>query len=165
MVKHCLALILLSTILIKANAQAAIKVAYKEGNQIKLSIDSILLAKAFKQTLSDGSNITEVHIESVNQWHYLVGKAQHGTYPKLIAVSVSYNLNNRIFEVMPQAMHKICAAAACVDCSFFKENGNITGCKCADKKTVSNECTYKHTKEASFYYHLARVIKLNNMSR
>jgi hypothetical protein len=125
-----------------------------------ISADSSILFKAIRQTLKDGSVMTEMHIESNNKWHYLVASGMQKKYTKTIAIEIWYEPNNHTFYAIDGLAHKTCASAGCNDCKLFKENGNIIGCLCKSSGTVSNGCNYKVEPKSVFYYQLKHVLSL-----
>jgi hypothetical protein len=125
-----------------------------------ISADSSILFKAIRQTLKDGSVMTEMHIESKNKWHYLVASGTQKNYTKTIAVEIRYEPNNQTFYAIDGLAHKTCASAGCNDCELFKENGNIIGCLCEASGTVSNGCNFKVEPKSIFYYQLKHFLSL-----
>lgn len=137
-------------------AQQPIEIGKVVNEQYVLTADTAILRKALQQTLADGTQITNMHIESVNQWHYLVGTGTIKNYSKTIAVELTYNMITRTFWIKPGMAHKTCASAGCGYCEPFKENGNIIGCHCKEQGTVSNECNFKIFPQSPFYDKLKR---------
>jgi hypothetical protein len=158
--KKLFAALLLSLGFIVSYAQASIEIGKAEGDQYVITADTALLRKALQQTLGDGTQIRSMHITSVNKWHYLVATGTQRNYTKTIAVELQYNIVNRTYMAAEGLGHKTCAAAACKDCSPFTENGQIIGCRCAESRTVSNECTFKSEQVSQFYNQLSRYLKM-----
>jgi hypothetical protein len=104
-----------------------------------------------------------MHIESVNQWHYLIEKGRIKNYSKTIAVQLVYEMSSRTFCIKPGMAHKTCASAGCNNCQPFKEGGNIIGCHCLEEATVSNHCNFKNVAVSPFYEILKRSIKMSRL--
>jgi hypothetical protein len=160
--KQLLLVLLLSPFITAIYAQSSIEIGKAQGNTYVITADTTLLRKAIQQTLADGTQIQTLHIESVNQWHYLVARGVQRGYFKTIAVQLQYNANTRTYSATDGLGHKTCASAACESCAPFKENGQIIGCRCADVKSVSNECTFKSEQVSAFYNQLKRYIKMKS---
>lgn len=143
----------------KTSAQKPIEIGKVINETLIVTADTLTLRKALEQTLNDGTLIHSMHIESENKWHYLVGNGTLRNYSKTIAIELSYNINTRSFWLVPEMGHKTCAAAGCVNCVTFKENGRIIGCHCREQGTVSNECTFKTVTPSPFYLKLKRYLK------
>ncbi|MES2560075.1 MAG: hypothetical protein V4590_10065 [Bacteroidota bacterium] len=137
-------------------AQQPIEIGKVVKEQYVLTTDTALLRKTLQQTLADGTQINSMHIESMNQWHYLIGVGTQRNYSKTIAVELIYSMSTRTFSVKPGMAHKTCASAGCNYCEPFKENGNIIGCHCKQQGTVSNECNFKTIPLSPFYDKLKR---------
>lgn len=142
-----------------ASAQQPLEIGKVIHEQYVITADTTFLRKALQQTLGDGTQISNMHIESVNQWHYLVGTGTLHNYAKTIAVELIYNIATRTFSVKPGMAHKTCASAGCGFCEPFKERGNIIGCHCKEQGTVSNECNFKVFPKSTFYTKLKRYIQ------
>ncbi|MES2778776.1 MAG: hypothetical protein V4651_02665 [Bacteroidota bacterium] len=142
-----------------ACAQHPIEIGKVINEHYTLTTDTAILRKALQQTLADGTLISTMHIESANQWHYLIGTGTQKKYSNTIAVELIYNMSTRTFSVKPGMAHKTCASAGCGYCEPFKENGNIIGCHCKEQETVSNECNFKTILQSPFYVKLKRYIK------
>jgi hypothetical protein len=148
--------------LLNTSAQNAIEIGKAQGGAYVITADTALLRKAINQTLADGTQIQSMHIESINQWHYLIAKGTQRNYFKTIAIELQYNINTRTYFAVEGLGHKTCASAACEACTPFKENGKIIGCRCAEVKSVSNECTFKTEQVSAFYNQLKRYIKMKS---
>lgn len=160
--KKLLLTLLLSPLLSIVYAQTSIEIGKVEDDEYTITADTALLRKALQQTLADGTVIQSMHIESVNQWHYLIATGTQRNYTKTIAVALQYNINTRTFLAADGMGHKTCASAACETCSPFKENGQIVGCHCQEIKSVSNECTFKTEQSSMFFTQLRRYIKMKS---
>jgi hypothetical protein len=156
--KKLLTLLLLCYSSFVALAQQPVEIGKVLNDIYVITADTSALRKALQQTLADGTNITSMHIESVNQWHYLIGTGKHFNYTKMIAVELTYTINSRTFWLTPGMGHKTCASAGCGGCVPFKENGNIIGCHCLEQGTVSNECNFKTVPQSPFYSKLKRHV-------
>ncbi len=141
-------------------AQTPIEVGKAAGDKYVITADTVILRKALQGALGDGTQITAMHIESVNKWHYLVGTGVQKNYPKTIAVELSYNINTQTYFATEGLAHKTCASAGCDNCEPFKEKGNIIGCHCKTVGSVSNECNFKTVANSPFYKQLARYLKM-----
>ncbi len=137
-------------------AQQSIEVGKALDNQYVITADTTVLRKALQQTLGDGTQISSMHIESVNKWHYLMGTGTQRGYSKTIAVELRYDINTRTYFAVDGLAHKTCASAGCNKCEPFTENGNIIGCRCKEAGTVSNECNFKTVAKSPFYQQLKR---------
>jgi hypothetical protein len=159
--KKILFALLLSPIFTIVSAQT-IEIGKAQGSSYVITADTSLLRKAIQQTLADGTQIQTMHIESINQWHYLIAKGTQRNYFKTIAIELQYNINTRTYFAADGLGHKTCASAACGACVPFKENGKIVGCHCSEAKSVSNECTFKTEQVSGFYNQMKRYIKMKS---
>jgi hypothetical protein len=141
-------------------AQQKVEIGKAVNNQYEITADTTALRKALQQTLRDGTQIDTMYIESVQQWHYLIGKGKLKDYRKLIAVQLTYDINTRTYYAVDGMSHKTCASAGCKNCVPFKENGNIIGCNCKDQSSVSNQCTFKTEPNSLFYKQLVHYLKI-----
>jgi len=160
--KQLLLALFLSPLFTAIYAQTTIEIGKAQGNTYVITADTMLLRKAIQQTMADGTQIQSMHIESINQWHYLIAKGVQRGYFKTIAIQLQYNINTRTYLAAEGLGHKTCASAACESCSPFKENGQIIGCRCAEVKSVSNECTFKSEQVSAFFNQLKRYIKMKS---
>ena len=122
-----------------------------------ITADTIVLVKAINSTLNDGTIIKNLHIESVGAHHYLVAEGIYKNYSKLIAIVLNYNISTRTYFASQGNGYVTCASAACLQCSLFKENGRIVGCKCAEKSTISNQCNFTNKSTSAFYLNIIRA--------
>jgi hypothetical protein len=143
-------------------AQNPIEIGKMVNGKYVITTDTLVLRKALQSTLSDGTILTEMHIESINKWHYLVATGRLRNYQKTIAVELTYNIATQTYYATEGLAHKTCASAGCVNCVPFKENGNIIGCHCIEAGTVSNECHFKTIAFSPFYRHLKRYLSMKN---
>jgi hypothetical protein len=143
-----------------AQSQNPIEVGKVINGTYTITADTLVLRKAIQSTLSDGTVISEMHIESVNKWHYLVAKGTLKNYTKTIAIELTYTINTQTYYATDGLAHKTCASAGCAMCEPFKEKGNIIGCHCKTAGTVSNECNFKTTALSPFYRHLKRYLSM-----
>lgn len=157
--KTYLFLLVTTLFCMSASAQKPIEIGKVANETFTITADTAILRKALEQTLNDGTHINSMHIESENRWHYLVGNGILRNYSKTIAVELTYNINTRSFWLVPEMGHKTCAAAGCVTCAPFKENGKIIGCNCKEQGTVSNECNFKTVTPSPFYIKVNRYLK------
>lgn len=141
-------------------AQQKVEIGKAINNQFEITADTAALRKALQQTLRDGTQIDTMFIESVQQWHYLIGKGKLKDYRKLIAVQLVYDINTRTYYAVDGMSHKTCASAGCSNCVPFKENGNIIGCNCKDQSSVSNQCTFKTEPKSLFFKQLVHYLKI-----
>lgn len=126
-------------------------------NSYDITADTVVLIKAINRTLNDGTVINNLRIESVGAHHYLIAEGTYKNYSKLVAFVLSYNIANRTFFAKQNDGYVTCASAACLQCSLFKENGRIIGCKCAEKSTISNQCNFTHKLNSAFYLNIIRA--------
>lgn len=122
-----------------------------------ITADTVLLVKAINRTLNDGTIINNLRIESVGAHHYLIAEGTYKNYSKLIAFVLSYNISTRTYFAKQNDGYVTCASAACLQCSMFKENGRIIGCKCAEKSTISNQCNFTNKPTSIFYQNIIRA--------
>lgn len=127
-----------------------------------ITADTTLLVKAIARTLNDGTVIQRLHIESKNTHHYLVAEGVNKNMKKIAAFTLSYNINQRTYSAEKDLGYFTCVSAACTDCSIFKEDGKINGCKCAEKATVSNECNFTRIAQSAFYMNIIRARMMMN---
>lgn len=147
-------LLLLTCTNLRSLAQQKIEIGKAINGVYQITADTTVLRKALQQTLRDGTQIDSMYIESVQQWHYLIGIGQLKGYRKLIAAQLVYDINTRTYYATEGLTHKTCASAGCTNCVPFKENGNIIGCNCKDQASVSNQCTFKTEANSLFYKQL-----------
>lgn len=159
MIKRLLFLLVFSTSQFLM-AQSPIEVGKAANGNYIITADTAILKKALQSTLADATVITEMHIESVGKWHYLIARGVQKTYSKTIAVELSYDINKQTYFAVDGLAHKTCASAGCTNCEPFKEKGNIIGCHCKEVNSVSNECNFKTVTNSPFYYQLGRYIKM-----
>ena len=126
-------------------------------NSYTITADTALLVKAITRTLNDGTVINNLRIESVGAHHYLIAEGTYKNYSKLIALVLTYNISTRTYFAKQNDGYVTCASAACLQCSLFKENGRIIGCKCAEKATISNQCNFTHKPTSAFYLNIIRA--------
>lgn len=126
-------------------------------NSYIITADTALLVKAINRTLNDGTIIQNLHIESLGAHHYLVAAGTYKNYNKLIAMVLTYNISTRTYFANQGNGYVTCASAACLNCSLFKENGRIIGCKCAEKSTISNQCNFTNKPTSAFYLNIIRA--------
>ncbi len=122
-----------------------------------ITADTIVLIKAINRTLNDGTVINKLRIESVGAHHYLIAEGTYKNYSKLIAFVLSYDISTRTYFAKQNDGYVTCASAACLQCSMFKENGRIIGCKCAEKSTISNQCNFTYKPISVFYQNIIRA--------
>ncbi|MBP9187173.1 MAG: hypothetical protein KBG11_08765 [Bacteroidia bacterium] len=122
-----------------------------------ITADTAILAKAIKRTLGDGTIINSLRIESVGAHHYLVAEGTYKIFSKLIAMQLVYNIGTRTYYAKQDGGYVTCASAACLNCSLFKENGKIIGCKCSEKSTISNQCNFTFKATSAFYLNIIRA--------
>lgn len=163
MKKHLL-LFIISLFSLWALAQTPHIVGKAANGTYQLTADTSILRKALEKTLADGTKILSMNIESEGKWHYLVGTGINKGYRKYIAIELEYEMGTRNFVTSETLGHKTCASAGCDSCLLFKENGNIIGCHCTDKKTVSNECNFKKVTPSAFYYELHHYYTIKKRS-
>jgi hypothetical protein len=159
MIKHILLISLLSFCYC-LKAQSPIEVGKAVNNTYVITADTTILRKALQNSLTDGTVIRSMRIESVGKWHYLIGVGIQKNYSKTIAVELSYNINTQTYYAVDGLAHKTCASAGCSDCDLFKEKGNIIGCHCKTENSVSNECNFKTVTQSPFYYQYSRYLKM-----
>lgn len=126
-------------------------------NSYIITADTALLVKAINRTINDGTVINNLHIESVGAHHYLIAEGTYKNYSKLIALMLIYNITTRTYFAKQNDGYVTCASAACLQCSLFKENGRIIGCKCAEKATISNQCNFTYKPTSAFYQNIIRA--------
>ncbi len=126
-------------------------------NSYIITADTALLVKAINRTINDGTVINNLHIESVGAHHYLIAEGTYKNYRKLIALMLIYNITTRTYFAKQNDGYVTCASAACLQCSLFKENGRIIGCKCAEKATISNQCNFTYKPTSAFYQNIIRA--------
>jgi hypothetical protein len=131
----------------------------RDGNYV-ITADTIVLRKALQSTLGDATEIKEMHIESVQKWHYLIASGVQRHYTKTIAVELFYDIATQTYFAMEGLAHKTCASAGCSSCEPFKENGNIVGCHCKTEGSISNECNFKTVKNSLFHYQMSRYLRM-----
>lgn len=141
-------------------AQSPVEVGKAVNGNYIITADTSILRKALQSTLADATVITEMHIESVGKWHYLIGTGIQRTYSKTIAVELSYDINKQTYFAVEGLAHKTCASAGCTNCEPFKEKGNIIGCHCKEVSSVSNECNFKTIPQSPFYHQLGRYLRM-----
>ncbi len=122
-----------------------------------ITADTAILAKAIKRTLGDGTIINSLRIESVGAHHYLVAEGTYKNFSKLIAMHLVYDIGTRTYYAKQDGGYVTCASAACLNCSLFKENGRIIGCKCSEKSTISNQCNFTFKAASTFYLNIIRA--------
>lgn len=127
-----------------------------------LTADSMLLVKAIARTLNDGTLVKRMYIESKNANHYLVAEGENRSFRKLAAFVLTYNISTRTYFAEKDLGYFTCTSAACDNCSLFKEDGKINGCKCAAKATVSNECNFTRVDQSAFYMNMVRARMMMN---
>ena len=122
-----------------------------------ITADTNILVKAIKRTVGDGTIINSLRIESVGAHHYLVAEGTYKNFSKLIAMQLVYNIGTRTYFAKQDDGYVTCASAACLNCSLFKENGRIVGCKCSEKSTISNQCNFTYKATSAFYLNIIRA--------
>lgn len=154
--KHILITLLFASATICRAQQ--IEIGKAVDNNIIITIDTLVIQKAMQRTLGDGTAISRLHIESVAAHHYLIGEGVLRGINKYMGVALTYNINTRTyFTEKDGGAYVTCTSAACVNCSMFKENGKIIGCKCAEKSTISNQCNFYQQATSNFYDNIIRA--------
>ncbi len=149
-------LLFITLLVISVNAQSKFEVGRVISNKYVITTDTTILIKALQSTLGDGTSIRQVHIESENTHHYIVGEGIYRGYYKMIAVSLMYDIRSRTYYVIKGSGYVSCSAAACISCKRFTEKGKIIGCKCEEKSTISNQCNFTFKETSTFFGHLKR---------
>jgi hypothetical protein len=141
-------------------AQKQIEIGKVQNDRYVITADTVLLRKALQSTLGDATEIRDMHIESIQKWHYLVARGIQKNYTKTIAIELFYNISTQTYFAVEGLAHKTCASAGCNECEPFKENGNIIGCHCKSEGSVSNECNFKTVVNSPFHYQLSRYMQM-----
>jgi hypothetical protein len=116
------------------------------------------LSKAFEWTFRDGTKVTEMHIEQMQQTYFLVATCVYQGRKRIAAVDL--DMEGIYFYLTDAAQFKMCSAVACENCRFFLENNKIVACKCEETGTISNHCHYKTGNAATYYNNLQRAKKM-----
>lgn len=144
------------------HAQTKTEIGKAVQNNYLITADTAVLRKALQATLADGTVIQHMHIESQNQFHYLVGEGMYKNFRKMIAVSLQYDITTRTYYATKGLSHVTCTSAACNTCNAFKENGKIIGCHCTEKSTISNQCNFTFKETSLFYSTFLRMMSQKN---
>lgn len=139
----------------KAHAQQ-IEIGQATDEAITITADTVILKKAIQNMLHDGTLIQQLSIQSFGKYHYLIAIGSYKQVKKIVGVKLVYDINNRLFYAKKSGGYITCTSAACFECSPFKESGQIIGCKCAEKSTISNQCNYTNVEEGTFYQNYVR---------
>ncbi len=155
--------IILSTIflLVSVNSfsqSAKIQIGQINNGVYELTESEKNLTKAFEWTFRDGTKVTELHIEQMQQTYFLVATCAYQGRKRIAAVDL--NQEGIYFILNEDAVFKMCSAVACENCRFFLENNRIVACKCEETGTISNHCHYKTGVATTFYTNLQRAIKM-----
>jgi hypothetical protein len=76
---------------------------------------------------------------------------------KTAAMVLRYNISTRVYYAQQDDGYVTCTSAACLNCTMFKENGRVIGCKCEEKSTISNQCNFTKVDTSAFYQNLIRA--------
>jgi hypothetical protein len=141
-----------------AHAQR-IEIAAVKASETNITIDTSKLTTAIHRSMADGTRIQSFAIQSEGSQSYLVCYGIQRNFKRMVAFSLKYDMRTRIYYIDETAVSTdACTAAACNDCTFFKENGKIRGCKCSEKSTISNQCNYTFIPASGLYLHLVKLL-------
>lgn len=135
--------------------QMEIGIATNQQNNI--TADTALLHKAISRTIPGGLQVTQLRIESVGAFHYLIAQGTYRGMAKTAAMVLRYNISTRVYYAQQADGYVTCTSAACLNCTMFKENGRVIGCKCEEKSTISNQCNFTKVDTSAFYQNLIRA--------
>lgn len=151
-----IAFFLITTLL---RAQNQIEIGAIRGGEAVVTINPVVLSKAFEWTFRDGTKVTDLKIEQLSGQYFIVAYCQYQQHKRMVAVDLE--MIGQQFFVAPDPFIKICSAVACQTCKFFLENMRIVACKCEETGTVSNHCHYRSLPGSGFVNNLNRAILLN----
>ena len=122
-----------------------------------ITADTALLNKAISRTIPGGLQVNQLRIESVGAFHYLIAQGTYRGMAKTAALVLRYNISTRVYYAQQADGYVTCTSAACLNCTMFKENGRVIGCKCEEKSTISNQCNFTKADTSAFYQNLLRA--------
>lgn len=156
--KKVLPFVFLFVFTLVSKAQQGIEIGQINNGVYEFTVHELSVAKAIEWTLRDGSKVSELKIEQLNNVYFLVAVCNYQTYKRTIAVDLD-QVGTK-FVLTEDAFIKICSAVACQTCKFFFENRKIIACKCEETGTISNHCHYRSAPATAFAQNLQRAIKL-----
>lgn len=142
---------------LQATAQQKVEVGKATDQANVLTADTSVLRKAIQRTLSDGTRIDSLYIISSGAFHYLVAVGNQRTFRKTVALQLRYDIMKRAYYAQEGDGYVTCTSAACDSCTLFRESGNIVGCHCAQKSTISNECNFTRIQQSAFCINMIRA--------
>lgn len=134
-----------------------IEIGIATNQQNDITADTALLHKAISRTIPGGLQVTQFRIESVGAFHYLIAQGTYRGMAKTAAMVLRYNISTRTYYAQQGDGYVTCTSAACLNCSLFKENGRVIGCKCLEKSTISNQCNFTKNETSTFYQNIVRA--------
>jgi hypothetical protein len=134
-----------------------IEIGMATNQQNNITSDTAILQKAISRTIPGGLQITQLRIESVGTFHYLIAQGRYRGMAKTAAMVLRYNIYTRVYYAQQGDGYVSCTSAACLNCTMFKENGRVIGCKCEEKSTISNQCNFTKVDTSAFYQNLVRA--------
>ena len=141
-----------------SNAQTSQFEIGKATNDTNLiTADTAIINKAISRTIPGGMQVTQLRIESVGAYHYLIAQGIYRGMAKTAAMVLRYNISTRVYYAQQADGYVTCTSAACLNCTMFKENGRVIGCKCEEKSTISNQCNFTKVDTSAFYQNLLRA--------
>jgi hypothetical protein len=140
-------------------SQQTFDVAELRNGQIELTMSQLVLSKAFSWTFRDGTKVTDLKVEQLNNQYFLVAYCIYQQYTRQVGINLDFVGNK--FYINDESTFKICSAVSCKTCRFFIEHMRIIGCKCEETGTVSNHCHYKVVPIGIFMQNINRALMLS----
>lgn len=158
MVKNLLLIILFFVSFACYSQDSKVQIGQINNGVYELTESEKNLSKAFEWTFRDGTKVTEMRIEQMQQTYFLVATCVYQGRKRIAAVDL--NMEGIYFYLNEDAMFKMCSAVACENCRFFLENNRIVACKCEETSTISNHCHYKTGPVITYFNNLQRAKKM-----
>jgi len=158
MVKIILSYILLFVSVKGISQTSKIQIGRINNGVYELTESEKSLIKAFEWTFRDGTKVTELRIEQMQQTYFLVATCAYQGRKRVAAIDLNQEGIN--FYINYDAVFKMCSAVACDNCRFFLENNKIVACKCEETGTISNHCHFKTSLANTYYSNLQRAMKM-----
>jgi hypothetical protein len=141
------------------HAQNQTEIGVLRGNEAVITINPVVLSKAFEWMFRDGTKVADLKIEQLSGQYFLVAYCNFQQHKRMVAIDLEIIGQNLYISQDP--FIKVCSAVACQTCKFFLENMRIIACKCEETGTISNHCHYRSIPGSGFVTNLNRAIMLN----